>query len=300
MVAVVRGLSRVGAGGMRDRTKPWTSSSSRRSSTTCPARPDEPWQRGGISPRRRAPCSPPIDGAGARGRCRWRRISPRPWPGSDRASRCTMVLEWLRRVPDLIRSARRRPGRVRVGLKLFNTLEDDDFQLRDARRGPRRGRPDFLVYANRLFDPDREFEGQRGVAYGGPDLSDRNLRLLSALRARRTRARSSDRPWRSVRPAISARGGSPWSMPSAVARASRSTPCSSSPPSEFAMRVGSRVQRALAPALLRPRGWLHHLDRPRGPAAGPRSRRAIVRFLDLARRGAASALTRRDLDSRSS
>ncbi|HEV3164955.1 MAG TPA: hypothetical protein VGZ22_13075, partial [Isosphaeraceae bacterium] len=28
-----------------------------------------------------------------------------------------------------------------------------------------------------------EFAGQRGIAYGGPDLSDRNLRVLSALRA---------------------------------------------------------------------------------------------------------------------
>ena len=45
------------------------------------------------------------------------------------------------------------------------------------------GSPDFLVHANRLFDPDRVFEGHRGIAYGGPDLSDRNLRLLSSLRA---------------------------------------------------------------------------------------------------------------------
>ena len=35
--------------------------------------------------------------------------------------------------------------------------------------------PDFIVYANRLFDPNREFDGERGVAYGGPDLSARNL-----------------------------------------------------------------------------------------------------------------------------
>jgi hypothetical protein len=39
-------------------------------------------------------------------------------------------------------------------------------------------RPDFLIFANRLFDPEREYEGKRGVAYGGPDLSERNLAVL--------------------------------------------------------------------------------------------------------------------------
>jgi hypothetical protein len=42
--------------------------------------------------------------------------------------------------------------------------------------------PDFLVYANRLFDPDREFDGVRGIAYGGPDLSARNLAVLGKMR----------------------------------------------------------------------------------------------------------------------
>jgi hypothetical protein len=46
-----------------------------------------------------------------------------------------------------------------------------------------RGRhPDFLVYANRLFDPEREFDGVRGIAYGGPDLSARNLSVLAQMR----------------------------------------------------------------------------------------------------------------------
>ncbi len=42
--------------------------------------------------------------------------------------------------------------------------------------------PDYLVYANRLFDPNREFDGVRGIAYGGPDLSTRNLAVLRQLR----------------------------------------------------------------------------------------------------------------------
>jgi hypothetical protein len=36
----------------------------------------------------------------------------------------------------------------------------------------------FLIYANRLFDPQREFGGKTGAAYGGPDLSARNLGAL--------------------------------------------------------------------------------------------------------------------------
>ena len=74
--------------------------------------------------------------------------------GSDLAGQRPTVLGWLRRVPELIRAAA--PGQVRLGLKLFNSLDDDAFQLAMLRRGPRPSRPDFLIYANRLFDPDRE------------------------------------------------------------------------------------------------------------------------------------------------
>src|ERR1044072_2986479 len=80
-----------------------------------------------------------------------------------------------------------RPRPVSVGLKLFNAMFDEGFQVEMLRLVNERcgddGRPDFVVYANRLFDPEREFEGRRGVAYGGPDLSARNLRVLARLRA---------------------------------------------------------------------------------------------------------------------
>ena len=100
--------------------------------------------------------------------------------GSERATQQAKILEWLRRVPGLIHRAA--PRRVRAGLKVFNTLFPDDFQVQ-ALRGieaapPGEDRADFLVYANRLFDPAKEFEGKLGVAYGGPDLSDRNLAVL--------------------------------------------------------------------------------------------------------------------------
>ena len=102
--------------------------------------------------------------------------------GSDLAATQAKILEWLRVVPKLVResAARSGLGEVRIGMKLFNALFDDGFQLEmlDAIHETTADRPDFFIFANRLFDPNREFDGQRGVAFGGPDLSDRNLRVL--------------------------------------------------------------------------------------------------------------------------
>ena len=83
------------------------------------------------------------------------------------------IMRWLREVPGRIRAASPRP--VRVAVKLMNARFDDAFQIemmeacRDA---------DALICFNRLFD------AQQGVAYGGWDLSDRNLRVLETPRAR--------------------------------------------------------------------------------------------------------------------
>ncbi len=83
------------------------------------------------------------------------------------------ILRWLEEVPRHIRAAS--PVPVRIAVKLMNARFDDDFQIammnatRDA---------DALVCFNRLFDP------ARGVAYGGWDLSDRNLRVLGSSRLR--------------------------------------------------------------------------------------------------------------------
>ncbi len=71
------------------------------------------------------------------------------------------------------------------------------------------------------------------------------------------------------------------------------------PASEFAMRVGSRLQRALHRLYFDPRDgfltWIVHAARRLALDRG-----GIIRFLDIAGRGASSVLTRRDLDSRSS
>jgi hypothetical protein len=106
--------------------------------------------------------------------------------GSDRAAQKHIILQWLIRVTGLMRHAAS-PIRIKVGLKVFNGVFDDAFQLEMLRaineRCEAEDAPDFLVYSNRLFDPDREFDGVRGIAYGGPDLSERNLAVLGSMRA---------------------------------------------------------------------------------------------------------------------
>ncbi len=217
--------------------------------------------------------------------------------GSDRAGHRAMVLEWLRRVPTLIRSAAPQGNLVRVGLKLFNSLDTDEFQLAmlaEVHRSP--ARPDYLIYANRLFDPDRVFEGTKGVAYGGPDLSDRNLRLLSALRSVQERGEIATAPLE-----ISGTGDI-HSGRIAVEYALRG--CTSFqihtlfqlPAGEFAMRSGTKVERALHRLYFDPNEgfilWALHAANRFGLGGDGR----VVRFLDLAGRGARSALLRRDLD----
>jgi len=90
--------------------------------------------------------------------------------GDTLADDRAQILRWLREVPAHIRAAA--PIPVRVAVKLMNARFDDAFQVEmmEACRGA-----DALVVFNRLFDP-----GQ-GVAYGGWDLSDRNLRVLDAM-----------------------------------------------------------------------------------------------------------------------
>lgn len=106
--------------------------------------------------------------------------------GDDRSRERDRILTWLREVPDLIRSGAEPPG-VRLGVKLMNARFGTAFQvemLRTIIDGPA-APPGYLVYANRLFDPHKEFEGTVGVAYGGPELRRRNLEALAALRRAR-------------------------------------------------------------------------------------------------------------------
>src|SRR5690349_18093224 len=105
--------------------------------------------------------------------------------GSDRAAEAEMIIEWLTRVNSLILQGAS-PSPVKIGLKVFNAILDDAFQLEMLRTINEtcsgEAVPDCLVYANRLFDPYREFVGVRGIAYGGPALSARNLNVLAQQR----------------------------------------------------------------------------------------------------------------------
>ncbi len=75
------------------------------------------------------------------------------------------ILRWLREVPGQIRAH----APVRLALKLMNARFDDAFQVEMLQAA---GGAEALVVFNRLFDENL------GVAYGGWDLSDRNLRVL--------------------------------------------------------------------------------------------------------------------------
>jgi hypothetical protein len=90
--------------------------------------------------------------------------------GDSLADEREQILRWLREVPSQIRGAGKP---VRLALKLMNARFDDVFQLEMLQAA---SSADALVVFNRLWDP------AAGVAYGGHDLSDRNLRVLQAAR----------------------------------------------------------------------------------------------------------------------
>ncbi len=89
--------------------------------------------------------------------------------GDQRASSPEAILRWIAEVPAIVK----RQASVRLGLKLMNVVQGDEVQVEMLRAAAASG-ADFLVLFNRLFDT------RRGVAYGGWDLSDRNLRVLDA------------------------------------------------------------------------------------------------------------------------
>jgi hypothetical protein len=93
--------------------------------------------------------------------------------GDPLADERARILRWLREVPEQIRTAAG-PTALRLALKLMNARFDDAFQLEmlAAASGA-----DALVCFNRLWDPSA------GVAYGGWDLSERNLRVLRSVPA---------------------------------------------------------------------------------------------------------------------
>ncbi|MCD6442970.1 MAG: hypothetical protein J7L28_03295 [Thermotogae bacterium] len=83
------------------------------------------------------------------------------------------VRRWFDEIPKLIRNYG--ISRMKVGAKIFNVVGDDEYQKEIARMALTSDF-DFLTFFNRLFDPVKK------MAYGGYDLSDRNLRVMDELR----------------------------------------------------------------------------------------------------------------------
>ena len=97
--------------------------------------------------------------------------------GSPLAEERERILAWIDAVPALVR--RHAPAEVLLGLKLMNAVGPEAMQIEMLRRAAAVEPPlEFMTCFNRLFDPDRELDGRKGIAYGGYDLSDRNLRAL--------------------------------------------------------------------------------------------------------------------------
>jgi hypothetical protein len=184
--------------------------------------------------------------------------------GSDLAAAREPILEWLQQVPALLRGgAGDQASSLRVGLKIFNAMFADEFQLELLRlihEASAENRPDFFVYGNRLFDPDWEFDGKRGVAYGGPDLSDRNLRVMSAFGEDNS---GTAIPWS----ATGDIGTGKMAMEYALrgANSFQLHTFFQLPADQYAMKTGNRTQRALHELYFHPETgfvvWAEHLRR---------------------------------------
>ena len=199
--------------------------------------------------------------------------------GSDRASVEGQILDWLRQTPGLIRRALPESRSVHVGLKLFNALFEDDFQLQLLQTIHESGpdRPDFFVYGNRLFDPRRSFDGHTGIAYGGPDLSRRNLTVMSRFQRS---MRSTGLPalrWSATGDITTGQMALEYALRGASSFQLHTF--FQLPSSEYAMQVGSKSQKALLQLNLEPRTgfvpWLLHLAKRLGLESRP------LRFLDV-------------------
>jgi hypothetical protein len=195
--------------------------------------------------------------------------------GDRRAQDRRRILEWLTAVPRAVRAAA--GDRIRLGIKVMNALFDDAFQIEMVRTLAERAEPPpaFLVVFNRLFDP------VRGVAYGGWQLSDRNLAVLDALREAGV-----------TLPPLCATGNicSGRLMVEYARRGCESGQLHTFfqvPLSEYTATGGSRSGRALHTLMLHPTEgiavWLRHLHEA-GELEAPGG---VVRFLSLVDRASA-------------
>ncbi len=170
--------------------------------------------------------------------------------GDSLAEDRAQILRWLREVPDLIR--RTSPIETRVSVKLMNARFEEGFQhemmlaAADA---------DAQVVFNRLFDP------VQGVAYGGRDLFDRNVRVLESF------VWLGRDPGAQLLPGLCGTGGinsgrDILAYAHAGCEAVQLHTMFQLPLDEYAARSGSRTQRVLHQLLFHPEdGVLAELDR---------------------------------------
>lgn len=176
------------------------------------------------------------------------------------------ILRWLREVPARIRAES--PIPVRVAMKLMNARFDDRFQgeMMEACRGA-----DALVVFNRLFD------AERAIAYGGWDLSDRNLRVLET------------QPTPGASPGIPALTGTGNISSGRMILEYAQRGCESVqlhtffqlPLSEYPATHGSRPQRALHALVFHPRDGLIAAMLELESRGQLERQRGELRFLDL-------------------
>ncbi len=175
--------------------------------------------------------------------------------GDQLSDEKAQILRWLREVPQRIRAH----ADVRLSMKLMNARFDDDFQVEMMAAA---SSADALVVFNRL-------------AYGGAELSDRNLRVLDRPSGRQT-----------VRPSVSGTGNI-HSGRMIVDYALRG--CSSVqlhtffqlPLEEYPATDGSRTQRALHALVFDPRDGLLAVMLEREAAGTLPRRGGELHFLDL-------------------
>jgi hypothetical protein len=190
--------------------------------------------------------------------------------GDQLADEKEQILRWLREVPQRIRAH----ANVRLAMKLMNARFDDDFQreMMDAAAGA-----DALVVFNRLFD------AKLGVAYGGTELSNRNLRVLERPSGRPA---PSLRSGQAARPSLSGTGNI-HSGRLIVDYALRG--CSSVqlhtffqlPLEEYPATDGSRTQRALHALIFDPEDGLIAVMLERERHGSLQRRGGELHFLDL-------------------
>ena len=176
------------------------------------------------------------------------------------------ILRWLREVPGRIRAASRIP--VRVAVKLMNARFEDAFQVEMMNASTA---ADALVCFNRLFD------AARGVAYGGWDLSDRNLRVLETQLTSHASAGT---------PGLTGTGNicSGRMILEYARRGCESVQLHTFfqlPLSEYAATHGSRVQRALHALVFHPRDGLIAVMLEREARGELERQGGELRFLDL-------------------